>query len=272
MLMGIKKNTEDNIIEFLSLGGNTTAAIHSYIEKNKQISKQSLYEQLRKLIAENIVIKVKDKYFLSIDWIESIHGLFKSFDAPLLSEGESISYNFKSLQHLNSYWKHLFYYYGSLNKNTPICAYDTYPFWEHLVQQEENNQKYERLFKSKKQKVYFLIGRENKNTLEFKKRNSDSLYKINCRNIYSCNDRNYYVVFGDIILTSIVPKKFTDKLRDLYEEENSFNDIQEEIQKYISEVTKSSLKIEKNKTKADKLIKVILKDFVLSAHEKLERY
>ena len=39
MLMGIKKNTEDNIIEFLSLGGNTTAAIHSYIEKNKQISK-----------------------------------------------------------------------------------------------------------------------------------------------------------------------------------------------------------------------------------------
>ena len=270
--MGNKKTTEDRIIEFLASGGNTSSDIHQHLNNHKKITKQSLYEQLRKLISEEILIKVKDKYFLSIDWIESLRGLLKSFDAPILSEGESIIYSFKGLHHLNSYWKHLFYYYSSLHKNVPVCAYDKYPFWEHLVDQDENNQKYARLFKNKKQKVYFLIGRENKNTLEFKKRNSDSLYKINCRNVYSFNDRNYYVIFGDTILTSIIPKSFTDKLRDLYENEDSVSDIHVKIQDHISQVSKSSLKIERNKAKADKLKKTILKDFVISSQEKSELF
>lgn len=269
MLLGSRKTTEERIVEHLAqAGGSTAASIREHLCQHKEITKQSVYEQLRKLIAEGVLFKTKGEYFLDSDWLESLREMVNSIQAPRLDEGESTTYSFKSLQQLNTYWKYLFIFFSSENPDMPICAYDTYPFWEHLVPEKENEVKYDRLFRARKHKVFFLIGDGGKHSLDFKKRNTDEFYRVNCIDEKRPGVRNFYVIFGNIIVTSIVPKEFAAALGRLYSSSISAQELKDGVLAEIAHVTKATLRIERNKQKAAKLRALILRDFALSEQER----
>jgi DNA-binding Lrp family transcriptional regulator len=103
MLRGINKNTDDYIVEFLAEGGYSGKKIVNHLNDIKSISKQSVYERIRKLVDQKIILKIKTKYYLNNAWVDSVRQLFDSFNTPLIKEGESISYTFNNLYQLDAY-------------------------------------------------------------------------------------------------------------------------------------------------------------------------
>lgn len=264
MLLGTQKTTDDLIIELLADGSQTGKAVFNHVHNTKSISKQSVYERLRNLINQDIILKIKTKYFLNNEWVDKIDNLFTNYNAPSLVVGESISYSFNSLSALNTHWKHLFYSYNSINPDIPAFSYDKHPFWEHLSNHQENEEKYFRLFKRDRQSVFFLIGSEYAMDLEFKKRNQGEFYKINCVEVNKFNTRDFIMVFGDIVMTSRVPQEFIDQISELYRKELSLETLRIEVRELVEQVTHATLKIEHNAKKARKFQKTILKDFLIT--------
>lgn len=264
MILGSQKTSEDLVVELLSGGGQTGKAIFLHLNKIKKISKQSVYERLRALTDQDIVLKTKTKYFLNNAWVNDIQKMFNSYNAPVLKEGESISYSFNNLSKLNTHWKHLFYSYNSIHPSIPAFSYDKHPFWEHLSSEEENKVKYQRLFKEDKQIVFFLIGSENKMDIEFKTRNQDTFYRINCISTNKLNDRDFIMVFGETVMTTRVPQGFIDQISELYNKEVSLQTLRTQVKELVELVTHATLKIEHNKEKAAKYKRTILKDFLIT--------
>lgn len=113
-----------------------------------------------------------------------------------------------------------------------------------------------------------MIGSEGRLDKEFKTRNQDDFYRINCINNNTLNDRDFVMVFGEIVITSRVPEDFMAKISDLYLSNISLTELKQETKKAIEKITKATLKIEHNKDKAQKFQKIILKDFVVSTELK----
>lgn len=272
MLKGKNKTIQDYIIELLAKGNQDIQGIETYIKKFRSITRPAIYDQLRKLRNDGIILKNKTRYFLSREWINSISNLFTSFDAPILQEGESVSYQFKSLEQADAYWKHVFPLYDSLYENMPICIYNKHCFWIHLEDRKESEEFHYKSYRKQKRTAYFLVGDNTGFDLSFKKKYQDSFFKINTQKVKGIKDKDNITIIGDIIINSQIPQALLKKIDFIYQD-NNINASEKEllINKAVKANKKVNFKIERNNEKAKKLKKIITKDFILpySHKEKL---
>ena len=88
MLLGKEKTTQDYIIELLARGESDISTLHNFILQSKQITRPAIYDQLKKLIGDGIVIKNKTRYVLSNEWKNKLCSFLHNNQYPSLQEGE----------------------------------------------------------------------------------------------------------------------------------------------------------------------------------------
>ena len=273
MLQGKNKTDQDYIIECLAKGSQDITGIYNYIRKHRTITRPAIYDQLRKLRVDGIILKNKTKYLLSKEWIDSLQQVFTSFDAPILKEGENISYSFNSLGQMDAYWKHIFPLYDSLYNKPPICIYNKHCFWVHILGRTESEEQHYTSYTKDKRTAFFLIGDTQRLDKEFKKKYQNDYFKINIKTITANPDTHHVTIVGDIIINSQLPKSFVKKINTIYEDVNSSPQNQIiEIRKLCEKNIKMNLRIERNRKRAEKLKKIITKDFVLTKNLKEKLY
>ncbi len=263
MLLGKEKTTQDYIIEFLAKAPQKIDAIHKYISLHKPITRPAIYDQLKKLIHDGIILKNKTSYVISNEWVERMRDFFSGTNLPILKEGESMAYVFKSLAQMDQFWKHMFPVYHSLYKNEPIYMYDQHCFWVYIKGREESEDNHYKSYPLKKRRAYFLIGGETELDFAFKRKYQNSYLKINAVKIKGIKNTDHITVIGDLVINSQTPKTFSDAIHRIYvNKKMSVEEKKEKINREVEKIKKLHFKIEHNKKKAEKYRKIIGKDFV----------
>ena len=269
MIGGTQKNLDDRIIEYLAQGGKTAEDIHVFLSKEKSLTIQAVYSQLRSLIENRIIVKIKKNYVLSQEWIDRLNRLLTSSEAPVLEEGESIRYSFKSLKQLDSFWRHMLQVYFAQNLETPLCFYSHHYFWTYNYSREYNDAWYLDLFKKNKQPAFFLVGEETFLDYHFKKTYSAQHMKINCIRVKFIEPELHIVLIGDLVITTKMPDAFVKAVDDLYQKNiDNHDEVLEFLNQNNNTDTAVQVTIEKNQKKLKKYQKNILKDFALDKKTK----
>ena len=150
MIAGKKNSIEDCILDILKNGSMTTVDLIEAIKKKRpKTTKQGVYQVLRNMTKEEIVLIHKKKVSLNIRWLNKLnefsaiaqHYYFQTnFGIGQflnLREGEKIKYTFKNLSLTDAFWNHALYMLlETVNKDENWFSYNHHS-WFFLARPEE---------------------------------------------------------------------------------------------------------------------------------------
>jgi hypothetical protein len=125
-------------------------------------TKQALYQILRKLKVDEVVIMRSKQVSLSHIWINKMADYFisaqraytahetPSEDFLGLADGEKISYTFKSPAHTDMFWGHAFGILAEVTGGEPLYIYNPHE-WFILAREESEKNLFNELKEKKKQ-------------------------------------------------------------------------------------------------------------------------
>lgn len=268
MLLSRNKDISETIISLLAAGPMESMALQTKVQESKAVTKQAFYKSLRALIADEIILKNKRMVLLNNAWVNKLHGFIETIDQnyrtsaslPLLKEGESLVYHFRSIASLDALWMHYFYLIAKQEKEADIVMYNPHEFWS-LVRFEEEQEMYKWL-QDNKRISYTIIG----NNSELDKNTTAYIKKFGIEMMYeekpSFKETYYYAVIGNYVLTTVLDQATTRSIHALYAKYSSWSkEASDEIQLIISKLKKSKVIIEKNKKKAEKLHRMLVKKY-----------
>ncbi len=270
MLLGTQKGISEIIVSFLAMGSHNTKDLQTKVQGKKKVTKQAFYKALRELVAQEIVLKNKQLVLLNNSWVNKLHNFVATIDEHYqtqaanslfnLSEGESLIYHFKSIPNLDALWMHYFYLIAKQEKNADIVMYNPHEFWS-LVRFEEEQALY-KWTKDNKRKTYLIVG--NNSTLD--KTTTSYIQKYNVQMMYETKslfkETYYYAIIGDYVLTTIIDQRTAHLIDSLYKKYSSWSiEAAAEMEKILAGLRKSKVIIQKNRNKAEKLHKMLVKKY-----------
>lgn len=265
---------EDKIINNLTNGEKVSTTLLETIRKQgKNITKQGFYAALRKLKSEEIILIYKGRVSLNTVWIKKMKDLFgtisrnytidqNSFDVLGLQDGENITYMFNSIRHLDIFWGHS---QNILLHNTtnidPIYCYDPH-YWFYIARKDTEIELLKEIVENKRQFLMTVGGTMFLDKIVKKEFNNDFL-QYNFKKMFEKN--NYYVtIIGDYITEVHLDEKISKEIDDLYKEKENIDDkIVHKLKSYLDAKVKNKIKITRNKNKAERLKKMMKKDFYI---------
>lgn len=263
MLLSKLESTEDAVVRVLAHAGKEMKELHqTLLKESHKITLQALYRSVNTLVENGVILKSGLIYIVNKEWL---HGVINYFDRdfmPLLSEGESASYSFKSLSALDSYWKHTIVQLHGLLGDYPIFFYNTHVIWLHLEDRKESQKNYLDSFDLEKKHAYFIVGGNRPVDQEFKQRYSRDYLRVELRKVETIKNDSL-TVHNDFIISVKFKKKTTELIDKLYAECKTMREIEEALEHSIKQKISVQLTIEKNAKKAEKLRKVLAKNFYI---------
>ncbi len=230
-------------------------------------TKQALYQLLRKLMDREIVVKHGKQFSLSQIWIMKMNDFFslaqKQYgvgerggnDFLALSDGDKISYSFKSPAEADKFWGHAFNILAGTIKNEPLYIYNPHE-WFFFARKESE----EYLFKdlqNKNQQIWLLCG----GTTALDKYNAKYFdgktlqYHMADEEIFEA--RNYYLnIFGDYIIEARIDEDVALKVDKFYETHKEVTEVTLQSLTNLLTQGKTNLAISRNKKKVEKLKKL----------------
>ncbi len=223
MILANKQSIEDIIIEKLAknpyIDGVSLVSLVQNVRP--KTTKQAVYTALAYLKKNEIVAKIKNKYFLTRIWLSKVNHLFKNkeqfardaiFD---LGEGESISYHFPSVFTCDTYWAHIFNLLIEwIPKDRPVFVWNPHEWFTIGRNDVEKN-----IFKEyqvQNKRGYYLIQGKKELDKEFAKtwKNDHVSITIGDRTSFP---HNYYLnVFDDFIIEVYLDMKLANKIEEFY--------------------------------------------------------
>lgn len=263
MLFGFARKLEENIVIcLLNLPQLSARSIQNQINirMKKRFSIQAVYQELRKLRNEGIVVKRKDIYSLRLGWLIAAgnqvnlgyrnYFLKAAFQADLLPlEGKRKVFNFNSLVALLPFFANLATYLILQSRSKCYFEYIQH-IWYHLVNPQDelqyissvkqNNAKYYLISRSntKLDKIYLKLMEGDKKTVVFGR---DGLFKNGSKNI----SKNIGVV-STMVLEFRMPKKIEELYHSFYQNNNNL-DKALDAQRVLNAKGKYSIVIYNNK-------------------------
>ena len=269
MLLSSNPDIKEKIISLLAKGSIDSIELQKQVSIEKNVTKQGFYKALRELVVEEVVVKNKQTVALSNLWINKLQSFVtevdeqykQSNDFIALQEGENITYHFKTLESLDLFWMHQFFIIAKQFKDEPILFYNSHEFWS-LFRYQEQSLLY-RWIKSNKRKVYFVIG----GTSSLDKETTSYIAPFGLEMHYSDESiiqRNYFfTVIGEYIVSTILDTNTARAVDTLYKKYPKWNEaVANELSEILSRLRRSKVVIERNKNKAEKLRKKLMKYFV----------
>lgn len=265
------------IIDCLREGKMTGPEIVSFVaNKRAGATKQAVYLALRALMHDEVVVHFKQSYRISDLFLDKVIGYFdylKSSDAQKtnsepflnLSEGDSISYSFKTPYITDQFWAHAFAVLTSYTPNEiPIVIYNPHE-WFIYAHTESEQKVIDAIIKQGKY-AFFTIGTKTLADVQAKK------YFTNEHTQYFIDDtsktnlaRNYYLnIFDDYIIEVWLDGKVTQNIDNWYEvvTEVGQNEI-EKLETIVKQPGRTKMRISRNKKRAQRLAKQFTKNFYI---------
>ena len=272
MLLEKKPSLEELIVYELAAQPALTAKfIHQAINaKRHDYTLRAVYKELTKLVASEIVYKVKKEYRLRLTWLVNLNALidnaYEVYTSPdhlsslLLKDKGKSTLHFSNLRKLDLYWIQLMMALIKLYEDEYMFLWCPYQ-WFHLVHDYSATQLYraEDLAGGKR---YHIFGSDSYLAkLALKTFPKDAVYSF-AKSPFDDEKAVYYTLMGDHVITVKLDQKITNKIADLFDSVSCEEDIDsKEMANVFASKVKATTIIELNPLKARKLKKKFIDYF-----------
>ncbi len=264
------ETVEETIVSILKkqeLGGKKLRTeLH---KKGIDVSSQAVYNALKKLISQEVVLKKRTSYGLNYVWLKRLSmfsqtagsseasALFRLQD---LHEGDSATYHFKNLNSAGAFWMHVHQILlDSLHPNEVVALYSTNE-WTSVVRAPQDIEWAETAAKSDKLTL-FAIGKLNPHNKTYRSTYESGNLQISVGNDYGFPIGYYLNVFNDYIVELRVPVAVEERITKAFREHTNPVELHEALVSLNSKSIKIKLVIKKNHAQAKRLFRKVAKDF-----------
>jgi hypothetical protein len=282
MIYSVEQTPTDIVIQALVGQSLKATEILDQLEQQQiKLSRQGLYDILRKLVSAEVVVKNGLKYSLNLMWTERIMSEFQRTSDPdahhlqylyQIPDKSSVTFTFNNPANADRFWNHVFVTLEKLHPPmVPLTTYFPHQ-WLYLSREQTEKYYFEIINKDTNHPVYYLIGGNTALDKKFKHDVSGKNIKVNLdqkMRLYHRADR-HLTIQGNFIEELIVEKKFTNKVNKVYLNNTETNSAQEQLLEILKEPYKTKLKVTHNRNLANKLRKQLTKDFYVPKSHQLE--
>lgn len=270
MLLTGKSKINEVIVGLLANGPVDSLELLEQTKNKTKVSKQGFYKALRELLAEEVVTKNKQLVLLSTVWVNKLQHFINDVNEHYtaqaseqllsLSEGDSMTFKFKSILDLDILWMHYFYILAK-KIDAPVLFYSYHEFWS-LFRSDMQNQMYSWIQANQK-KTYYVVGSNSsldiQTTAQHKKYGLEFAYETKP----SLPSNAGLTVIGDYVFNTVIDSNTTNAIDNLYKKYEKWEPaVQTELEEIISHMKRSKVVIERNKKKAEQLRKKLMNYFV----------
>ncbi len=245
-----------------------TVLLEKARENKKTLTKQALYVVLRKLIAEEIIVKHGTQFSLSNVWLGKMYEFFlvarerygarhETVDFLSLTDGDKIAYNFKSPAEADKFWAHAFDVLArTMSFTEPIYLYNPHE-WFILVREESERGLFEKL-RSQKRNLWLTAGNSTLLDLSVRKFFDGTYLQYHAleKPLFEKNSR-YINIFGDFIIEATLDQETADAIDVYYKDTVEWNEGAKIKLTNIVSKGKTKLIISRSERKAVQLKKVL---------------
>ncbi len=264
MLYSNSREIEDRVVELLTEGRLTIKSIAARIREDKKISLRGVYKAVNTLIADGVLIKTGKRVMLDQEWAARVTEKLGTPAMQTIETGERAVYTFTSLGHLDAFWKSTVLPLERSISAKEVFFYNPHDFWAYLPARRESEDAYYQHF-SQEQSGFLTIGADSRADLDFKRAYQHEYLQINLKNIASIRRTDHVTVLGPYIITIRLSKSLSDRLDALYASGREIAELLPEIEKIVGKPGKIRFVLENNPTKAEKLRKMLSRDFYFGA-------
>lgn len=263
MIYSAQKSIEDFIVEMLAQKSHTAEELFfSHNASQKEVTIQAIYKSLRKLYSDGVVLKHKEYYSLNNVWKSKIVNLLEKPDTfPVLKEGESIVYSFRSLEQLDEYWKHI---QEGNNENVSVTYFFCpHQYWWFVPGRRESEISFHNQFVENKRHAVLLLGGNTKIDRELKSILSSSHLQIHAEDHHGLRMNDNLTIKNNLIVTTRLPNHFEKRINSIFDQNLPFEKTEELLVELFSKKIPVKIIVERNTKKAEKLKKQIGKYFYI---------
>lgn len=237
------------------------------------LTKQAVYQILRRLRKEEIVVVFRKQFTLSDIFVDRAIGFFESArqtsalsSEPFLNlkDGDAISYEFKNPYVSDQFWAHAFVVLSQFaTVNRPVLVYDPHQ-WFLVAREESETAALARLSKNGIPGL-FLIGNTDPADRYVKKYFDGTTLQYHCKVMNTFANRYYFNVFGDYIIEAWLDAKTADRIDEWYKKTKSVTkETRAELRDIVNMQGKTKMRISRNKKRALKFQSFFTKDFIFA--------
>ena len=262
MLLSTSPSIAECIVAALSAGPSDSLVLLKQVQEKTHVTKQGFYRALRELLKDEIVTKNKQTILLSPIWVSRMNGFMDRINAVStkkdsekllnLSEGDTMTFRFKSITDLYLLWNHYFFIFCK-NTEGSVVFFNSHNFWA-LLRSDIENEMYAWIRNNKKE-AYSVIGHNSpldRLTSDYIKR--DYGIELAYEEKPSLKETIFPAVFGDYIMTTVIDANTVSSINELYKKYSKWEpSVQEELEAIISRIKRSKVVIERNGKKAEKM-------------------
>lgn len=263
---------ESTIISLLRPRGmEGTQVIKETRRSFPSVTKQAVYQILRRLRKEEVVVVFKKEYVLSEVFVNKVIDFFEaakrnlSKSDPLLNllDGEYISYHFKNSYITDQFWAHAFIVLSQFcHKGMPVMLYNPHE-WFYIARESSERSMFEILDKSGIPALV-LVGTTDPLDIVAQKYFQHGLFQYYAKQM-SNQKRNYYLnIFNDYFIEVWLNPHVSCAIDEWYRNTKVLNDqAKKELQSIIGREGKTKIRISRNKKRANRLRRLFKKDFFI---------
>lgn len=270
MLFTHKESLEDMVIRLLFMGSVEFPELYDKVlTEGKKVTIQALYKALRYLISASVVVKSGKKLSVSQEWANNIASLSNSGNAiPKLVEGESVHYYYKSLLHLDAYWKHLMKSFKSTYPGYPTYLYSPYGIWFHIEQRQESQVSFIKEFEIEKHHGFMIIGNDGQFDRSLKRTFQSDFMQVDTWHTNPFRLTDGYTIINDYVITTRLSKKMTKLIAEVYHTFSDEASIELGLSKILQTKDSAQIIMERNSKKAKALRKKLSKNLYIPSEIK----
>jgi hypothetical protein len=265
---------EASIVNHIKDGAKTASEIIDTLRiGNKKVTKQAVYQALRKLKKEEVIVVFKKKVSLSQVWLDKTLTFFESANQlnntkikePFLNltEGDSITYSFKTPYLTDQFWAHAFLLLVATTSNKePVCVYNPHEWF--MITRQDSERALLKQIETYNRTGLFLIGHNDLIDREVKKYFSSNRLQYHASEKTGL-PKNYYLnIFEDYILEVWIDKKVASEIDDWYSKTKDAASMdKEELIAIVHKLGRNKMRISRSKKRSFTLRKLFAKDFYI---------
>jgi len=275
MIFGEKTRVEEHLIELLDKGALDGPTIISHLKSSYSptVTKQAIYQALRKLTKEEVVNKSGSTYSLNRVWLKKIKTFAERHIDTVTNtnfrnilgfeDGDSVTYKFKNPFLLDITWGHLYDIVFEANDKHWVML-NHHPHEWLILSRTETEKFWLNQIEEQRKMMLFTINGNTELDKEFKKEWSSNYIKINTGESYGLKPNQYLSVVGDYVFEITTDMQFEEKVHEFFMQNEIIDQAaQEEIRDISQQKYASKIKVQKSRKKANGWRKKYKMDFYI---------
>lgn len=231
---------------------------------------QAIYKALRFLVAEGIVLKHKETYVTSLEWLAKLADLSQATTMLTPQPGSSFRYTFTSFTQVESYWKQVLHTLPTEMTQAPFFAYLPHNFWHFIENRRDSEERFYRSFLEEQRHGYIVHGGTTTGDLTDKQSFKNEFLHINTIAYPRLRRTDHLAIMGDLITITHLSKATANAIDQAYIKCTTPAALEATLHAVLSRPTRVIITLSNNKAKAAGLRRVLSKDFYLYEEDSIE--